>query len=152
LRLAGIWPESALDCNNAAWALVREPVRPEAIYQRGLRLAETACRLVPFSGSYLNTRGVAEYRLGRVAEALATLRQSNALNQGKEPADLAFLVMAHEHLGQSAEARAMLDRLRDVIHQAAPDLTQSDVRRALLAEAEALVLYDPLFPGDPFAP
>src|SRR5262249_19521323 len=32
LKLAGTWPESALNCNDAAWALVREPGLPDASY------------------------------------------------------------------------------------------------------------------------
>jgi WD40 repeat protein len=47
LKLAGTWSKSALDCNNAAWPLVREPGRPGADHQRGLRLARAACRLEP---------------------------------------------------------------------------------------------------------
>ena len=69
----------------------------------------------------------------------------------------------------------MLDRLRDVMCQAGSDRGQvaedpvtpvvdaepppaGSVRgqvaedRAFLAEAEAVVLYDPIFPADPFAP
>jgi len=152
LKLAGTWPESAGACNEAGWALVRDPGRPEAIYQRGLRLAKAACRLEPDDAIYLNTLGVAQYRAGSVAEALETLTQSNALNEKKEPADLAFLAMAHQRLGHPAEARVMLDRLRTVMRQASPDMTQIDEARAFLAEAEAVVLYDPIFPADPFAP
>jgi hypothetical protein len=52
-----------------------------------------------------------------VPEALVTLKRSNALNQGKMPDDLAFLAMAHQRLGQTAEARAMLGRLSDLMRQ-----------------------------------
>ena len=47
LKLAGTWPESADQCGNSGWSLVRDPGRPEADYQRGLRLAKAACRLEP---------------------------------------------------------------------------------------------------------
>jgi hypothetical protein len=87
-----------------------------------------------------------------VPEALATLTRSNALNKGKMPADLAFLAMAHQRLGQTAEARALLDRLRDLMRQEEFAGGQGDQGRAFLAEAEVVVLYDPLFPADPFAP
>jgi hypothetical protein len=86
-----------------------------------------------------------------VPEALATLTRSNALRQGKAPEDLAFLAMAHQRLGQVAEARAMLDRLRDVMRQERFVGGQGDQGRAFLAEAEELGLYDPIFPADPFS-
>ena len=47
----------------------------------------------------LNTLGVAQYRCGLVAEALATLTRSNDLNKEKEPADLAFLALAQQPPG-----------------------------------------------------
>ena len=115
LKLAGTWPESADQCNNAGWALVRDPGRPEADYQRGLRLARAACRLEPENGAFLNTLGVAQYRCGLMAEALATLTRSNDLNKQKEPSDLAFLALAQHRLGQSEQARATLGRLREVM-------------------------------------
>jgi len=153
LKLAGTWTESAEDCNLASWVLVRAPGRPESIYERGLRLARAACRLEPDNATYLNTLGVAHFRAGTVAEALATLTRSNALNREKEPADLAFLAMAHQRLGHPAEARAMLDRLRDMMLLFwGRDANQVAENRAFLAEAEAVVLYDPIFPADPFAP
>ena len=47
----------------------------------------------------------------------------------------------------------MLDRLRDVMRQrGASTSSQAAENRAFLAEAEAVVLYDPIFPADPFAP
>ena len=115
LKLAGTWPESASECNDAGWALVRDPGRPEADYQRGLRLAKAACRLEPENGAFLNTLGVAQYRCGLMAEALATLTRSNDLNKEKEPADLAFLALAQHRLGQSEKARDTLGRLREVM-------------------------------------
>ena len=45
----------------------------------------------------------------------------------------------------------MLDRLRNVMGQG-PNISQSAENLAYLAEAAAVVLYDPIFPGDPFAP
>jgi tetratricopeptide (TPR) repeat protein len=155
LKLAGTWSESSEACNQAACLLILKSGQPSASYDRGLRLARAACRLEPDNGNYLNTLGIAEYRAGLVAEALATLTRSNVLNQGKVPDDLAFLAMAHQVLGQTAEARAMLDvlrdRLRDLIRQGGIFASQGDQGRALLAEAEVVVLYDPIFPADPFA-
>ncbi len=58
-----------------------EPGQTGRDYQRGLRLARAACRLEPENFAFLNTLGVAQYRCGLLAEALATLTRSNDRNQ-----------------------------------------------------------------------
>jgi tetratricopeptide (TPR) repeat protein len=149
LKLVGTWPESALECNNVAWSLVRDPGQPESTHRRALRLAETAGRLEPDNGSFLNTLGVAQYRNGLLAEALATLTRSNDLNKGQEPTDLAFLALAQHRLGQSEKARTTLGRLRELMKN--PRLADDQESQAFLHEAETIEL-DRLFPADPFAP
>ena len=111
LKMAETWPESAEECNNAGWALVVAPGLPDTSYQRGLRLAKAARRLDPENGAFLNTLGVGQYRCGLIAEALATLTRSKALNHEKEPSDLAFLALAQHRLGQTEKARETLARL-----------------------------------------
>jgi hypothetical protein len=152
LKLAETWIESAEQCNAAGWALVRDPGRPLAIYERGLRLAEAACQLEPETAAYL-TLGVAQYRAGLMAESLATLTRSSSLQFESKPEYLAFLAMTHHRLGHSEDARALLDRLRNRIRQSRV-LTagQAVENRAFLAEAEAVILFDPIFPANPFAP
>jgi WD40 repeat protein len=151
LKLAQSWGEASEDCHRAAVLLILKPGQPAASYERGLRLARAACRAEPGVGKFRSTLGIAEYRAGLVPEALATLTRSNALNQGKRTEDLAFVAMAHQRLGQIAEARVMLDRLRDLMRQREFAGDQGDYGRAFLAEAEVVVLYDPVFPGDPFS-
>jgi hypothetical protein len=73
-------------------------------------------------------------------------------NEGKAPEDLAFLGMAHQRPGQTAEARAMLVRLSELMRQVALAGVQGDQCRVFLAEAEALVVCDPVFPADAFSP
>ncbi len=150
VKLVGTWAESANadEYNNHAWPLVRDPGRPEADYQRGLRLAQSACRLEPDNGTYLNTLGLAQYRAGLMAEALATLTRSNDLNKQNEPADLAILALAQQRLGQSDKARATLDRLREVMKD--PRRVGNAEAQAFLHEAETIEL-DQVFPADPFA-
>ncbi|MGP0063316.1 MAG: hypothetical protein ACLQGP_06895 [Isosphaeraceae bacterium] len=149
LKLAGTWPESAEEFNNVAWPLVSAPGRPEAQYRRGLRLARAACRLEPENGAVLNTLGVAQYRCGLMAEALASLTRSNERNQGREPSDLALLALAQHFLGQSEKARFTLGRLRKVLKN--PQLAGDPEALAFLREAETIEL-DQVFPADPFAP
>jgi hypothetical protein len=149
LKLAGTWSESAEECNNAGWALVREPGQSDATYQRGLRLAKAACRLEPENGAFLNTLGVAQYRCGLMAEALATLTRTSAMNEEKEPSDLAFLALAQHRLGQSEKAHDTLARLRKVMKD--PQQAGGQEARAFLSEA-GTIEFDRVFPADPFAP
>ncbi len=148
LKLAETWLESANDCNNAAWPLVSKPGQPDGNYQRGLQLARAACRLDPENVNFLNTLGVAQYRCGLMAVALATLTRTNAMNEEKEPADLAFLALAQHRLGQSEEARTTLVRLREVMKD--PKHPGNPEAKTFLREAEAIDL-NRVFPADPFA-
>jgi WD40 repeat protein/tRNA A-37 threonylcarbamoyl transferase component Bud32 len=154
LALAETWRESAVDLNDASFALVKLPDRPEADFRRGLRMAEEAGRLEPeSSGNYpafLNTLGVAQYRTGQYREALATLKRSNQLQGNREPADLAFLAMTRHRLGQAEAARATLERLREVMK----DLKAADnaENQGFLREAEREILSSPVLPDDVFAP
>jgi hypothetical protein len=72
-------------------------------------------------------------------------------DEGKAPEDLAFQATAHQRLGQAAEARAMLDRLRELMRQVVLAGGQGDQGRAFLAEADAAVVYDPIFLADTFS-
>ncbi len=149
LKLVGTWSESGSECNDAGWALVRDPGRPEPDYQRGLRLAKAASRLEPENGDHLNTLGVAQYRCGLMAEVRATLTRSNALNKRREPSDLAFLALAQHRQGQSEKVRSTLSRLRDVMKN--PERADDQEAQAFLREAETIEL-DQAFPADPFTP
>jgi hypothetical protein len=150
-ELATTWAESgsAQQYNGAGWFLVRDPGRPDAIYRRGLRLAEAASRIQPGNGDLLNTLGVAQYRCGLMAEALATLTRSNELNHQNQPSDLAFLALAQHRLGLSDPARETLSRLRAVMKD--PYQAGNAESQAFLREAETIEL-DRVFPADPFAP
>ena len=152
LKLAETWSAWSWDCNVAACLLILKPGQPTASYERGLRLAKAASRLEPDNGNLLNTLGIAQYCAGLVPEVLATLTRSNALNMGKMPEDLAFLAMTHQRLGQTVEARAMLDRLREPMPERVRRRSRRSGPGVLLAEAEVVVLYDSIFPADPFAP
>ena len=148
VKLAETWPESANECNNAAWALVSKPGQPEANFQRGLRLARAACRIEPENFAFLNTLGVAQYRSGLFAEALVTLTRTNAKNREADPYDLAFLALAQHRLGQTDKARDTLRRLREVMKD--PRRAGDQEEKAFLHEAETIALNGG-FPADPFA-
>ena len=148
LKLAKTRSESAEYCNIVGWRMVRNPGQPDAIYLRGLRLAEAACRLEPENGLFLNTLGIGQYRTGRIAEALATLTRSNDLNKQEEPGDLAFLALAQHRLGQSEKARFTLGRLREVMKDSR--WAENNEAQAFVREAELIDL-DRVFPANPFA-
>jgi tetratricopeptide (TPR) repeat protein len=138
--------------NDAAWACVmaacEEPNLGETV-----RLAEFAVNKSP-SSNHLKTLGAALYRAGRFAEAVRRLDEGIQKRAGQSgEADCVFLAMAHHRLGHHDEARRWLDRFRD----RSPNLDRSAFWdefeiRLLRAEAETVVLWDPIFPVDPFAP
>ena len=67
-------------------------------------------------------------------------------------ADWVFLAMAQHRLGHHDEARRWLDRFRDSgsLFDTQRFWSQLEIR-LLRTEAEAAVLWDPIFPADPFA-
>jgi WD40 repeat protein len=103
--------------NAAAWAVVCYPGATADAHRLALRQAEAACRLSPDTGLYLTTLGVAQYRVGKYAEALATLTRADQINakerDGATRADLIFLALTHDKLGHREEAHAAIARLRD---------------------------------------
>src|SRR5262245_47384741 len=126
--------------NNTAWFVVREREGTPEAYARALQQAEAAVQAAPQNGAYLNTLGVAQYRVGRYADALNTLTKSeklNARNAGSLPADLAFIAMAQYRLGRKDEALATLDRLREAM-KGLPTLRDRESRQ-FLGEAEELL-------------
>jgi tetratricopeptide (TPR) repeat protein len=101
---------SAQALNGVAWDLVTG-----AVYlrdpERAVSLARKAVALAPSQANFLNTLGIAVYRTGRYADAIATLEQSLAANGGKLAAfDLFFVAMARHRLGERVQARDSFDR------------------------------------------
>jgi serine/threonine protein kinase/WD40 repeat protein len=91
-------------CNNYAWILANatgSSRNPE----RALALARRSVELAPTQAMYINTLGVAQYRAGRYAEAIATLDRSLATGYGASDGhDLFFQAMAHWHLDHKPQA------------------------------------------------
>ena len=151
LAVAGTWKEDAVGLNNASWEIVKSQRRSRADYDRALRWIEAACRLEPENGAFLNTLGLAQYRVEQYAKALSTLTRSNQLNGNRQPTDLAFLAMALHRLGQTDASRATLDHLRGVMRDS--QATASAENQAFLREAELLFFRPPaVLPADVFAP
>jgi eukaryotic-like serine/threonine-protein kinase len=102
----------------------------------------------------LNTLGAVLYRAGRFQEAIQRLEEAKtARKDADEPLDWPFLALAHHRLGHREEARRWLEKLR--IRRPSTDPRRLWVEleiRLLSREAEVVILFDPIFPADPFAP
>jgi tetratricopeptide (TPR) repeat protein len=134
--------------NNRAWMLANGPASLRDL-EWALELARKNVAQAPGVANYLNTLGVAQYRVGQFAEAVASLEKSMAI-EGEGPYNLLFLTMARSRLGQVDRARADFGRAmrgwRDVI-VSDPELH--------VFQAEAQALLDgpaPELPDDVFAP
>jgi predicted Zn-dependent protease len=147
LALARSFPLSAHPLIQASWSVVREAGRGAAAYRDALNRARVACQLQHEKGYGLETLGMAHYRVGQYAEALDALERYTALGR-ENPAFLAFYAMAKHGLGEEVQARAALGRLREQMNTYF-SYNSEDV--GFLHEAEAVILYDPIFPADPFA-
>jgi predicted Zn-dependent protease len=134
----------------AAWACTIAPGAP-ADPGVPLRLAEVAVKDERFKAVALITLGAALYRAGRYKDALGRLEEAMKA-RGESAAGWAFLAMAHHRLGQREEARRWLNRLRNHVSSGRADEFWQDLEvRLLQSEAEAVILYDPAFPDDPFS-
>ncbi len=139
---------------NVAWICVLGPdslADPEV----PVRLAERALKLAPATArpAYLNTLGAALYRARRFEESIRRLEESIRERGGESlPQDWVFLALAHHQLGHRAEALRWLDRFRTYKPNEKPVAFWDELEiRLLRNEAEAVILYDPVFPADPFA-
>jgi len=121
-----------------------------------IRLAEVAVQgATETAQTYdLASLGVALYRAGRFDDAIRRFEQSIRLRGAvsDDEDDWAYLAMTHHRLRHRDEARRWLDRLRN--RQPSADTTEFwyELEVGLLrSEAEAVIVYDPVFPADPFA-
>jgi WD40 repeat protein len=140
LELCGRFHDEPERFDRASRNVVRYPAAPPALVRKALGWAQTACALAPDKGACLTALGIAQYRMGQYAEALATLGRAEKLNQAnpsKQPADIAFQAMAHQRLGHTVEAQAALNRLRDLMKS--PPHSMHEEALAFLAEAETLI-------------
>jgi WD40 repeat protein/tetratricopeptide (TPR) repeat protein len=103
------------------------------------------------------------YRAGRYQEALKRLQ---TVSYEYSARDSVLMAMIHSRLGNARQARRMLaiaDQWISKADRSHPSsegrnerphwhsLIQQHTTRLLRSEAEALIVYDPLFPADPFA-
>jgi WD40 repeat protein/serine/threonine protein kinase len=148
-------PMAPTDSEAVAWLCSLGPYTI-ADRESPIRLAEAAVRDATESQKpgLLNTLGAALYRAGRYDEAIRRLEEAMQARPGGQgnAADWLLLAMAHHRLGHRDLARRWLERLADYRASEDPRMFSYDLDiRLLRCEAEALILYDPVFPDDPFA-
>jgi Tfp pilus assembly protein PilF len=132
-------PDQSSLHNSLAWAYVTAPP-PLRDSAKALTHARSAVRLSPENATHHNTLGVALYRLGRHREAVIELETSLAATSRElAPFDLFFLAMCHVHLGDTARARADLERARRLQAEAPLPAGYAEEIQAFRAEAEALL-------------
>jgi len=140
--------------NEVAWWCVLAP-GVVADPEDPVRLAELAVKGFAAGQKHyaLNTLGAALYRAGRFEYAIRRLEEGIRLgNRESFPQDCVFLAMAHHRLGHRDEAHRWLDRLRNRQPSTDPNQFWDELQiRLLRSEAEAVILYDPVFPANPFA-
>jgi WD40 repeat protein/serine/threonine protein kinase/Flp pilus assembly protein TadD len=131
---------------------------PEGTVDPGvpIRLAEAAVRGATETATKANcltTLGAALYRAGRFNEAIRRLEEGVRLRGGvSQGNEWVFLAMAHHRLGHRDLARRWLERLPEHQPSADPAEFWHELEfRLLRSEAEAVIVYDPVFPADPFA-
>jgi WD40 repeat protein/tRNA A-37 threonylcarbamoyl transferase component Bud32 len=146
------YPESAYQLNYASWEVICKPGADTASYRLALRQAEAACQLLQSHSSYgscLNTLGLAQYRVGKYQEAVATLTQSYKLNSGASrgpfPSNLASLAMAQNRLDLKDQARKTFGHLLEIMKQ--PRWSKDAESQGFLLEAEAVLGKEKQDPG-----
>jgi WD40 repeat protein len=120
LQVARSHSETPIQLNEAARKVVKIRGAGKEAYAQAQRQAEAAVIRAPDNWLFLNTLGAAEFRAGRYLHALGALTRSEQLNATKEGphrVNLAFLAMTQHQLGKKDEAKATLDRLREVMKQ-----------------------------------
>jgi WD40 repeat protein len=138
-------PDRALFWNELArlYVVAPEPLRDA---RAAVPLAEKAVQLQSGAWGYVNTLGIAYYRAGRYAEALAALEKSLAGGSGEaDAADLYFLALCHHRLGDANRARDCLRRAVAWQEAKAKRLTEeeADELRVFRVEAEAAIARPP---------
>ncbi len=141
IAIAGRRTENASRIYEAAWLTIVRPVGSAEDNALALRRLEAACRVAADDperlADYRDALALALYRVGRPAEALATLGETDRSRPGRPPSPpaLAVTALANQGLGREAEAREALEKLRSFVKSGAWASNQDAV--GFLQEAEA---------------
>lgn len=134
--------QDAQKLNDESWDVVRSSTGEPNAYKEALNKAEKAVSLEPNDLNILNTLGVAQYRLGDYEKGLETLTrcEKSRADDHLEPApeNVAFIAMSLHKLDRKDEAKAALERLRDLCKE--ERFAEDQEAQAFLAEAEKLIV------------
>ena len=98
----------------------------------------------------LLTRGLLLYREGRYEDTVRRLEEALKIRDNRGATfekEWAPLALAHHRLGHRDEARRLTTLLREAKFSGLRTIQLMPLKQ----EAEAVILYDPMFPADPFA-
>jgi tetratricopeptide (TPR) repeat protein len=134
-QVAAKYPDEPLRVHALAWFLTDCPATQFRDTQRAVELAKKALQLVPLSGRYWGTLGIAQYRAGQWRDAMTSVKRSMELSSGGDSRHWFCLAMAHWQVGDKEEARKWYERA--VEWMAKNNRMSSELRRY---HAEAAVL------------
>lgn len=96
---AKLEPITPRDVNNLAWRMLTGP-KSQRMPDRGYQLIQKSYSSLEKDATFLNTIGIASFRVGKYQEALEILSKSLAMGNGESDAfDLYFICMCHAQLG-----------------------------------------------------
>jgi len=124
-----------------AWFLADAPDARWRNPHRALELAQKAVAAAPTNADYWATLGVARYRAGKPAEALAALEQAMRLRDAACTDEQFLLAMIHQRLGAADKARQCFNRA--VRHMEANQPGSEWLRRLRAEAAASLGLPEP---------
>jgi serine/threonine protein kinase/tetratricopeptide (TPR) repeat protein len=163
-------PGATTDPTTARLAVLPLLLRPDALRDAGAidPAMATVLSLAPAQANRYTrlAQGLYEYRAGRPGSAVELLRRLPLPTRTNNDASYfatarLVLAMAYQQTGRRAEALRELQEVRNAVETSGFDpWREGDLPpfwfdwlrlRILLSEAEGLILYDPIFPADPFA-
>jgi tetratricopeptide (TPR) repeat protein len=110
-------------------------------YKAALEKAQKANGWEPKDPAVFTVLGAAQYRVGSYEDALKILANSDRMlsDAGEDPdlSNVAFTAMSLHRLARVEEAKAALERLRNLCKE--EDFAEDEEAQALLAEAEKLI-------------
>jgi len=135
-RLANDFPEEADHSRQFARYLVFSPIANLRDPERAVAAARHAVDLAPTNANFWNTLGLAQYRAGRSADAIASLQKSVELRGQPSVADGLGLSLSFAQAGNLVQAREWYDRTESRLKDQRS--ISSDVRRLRNEAADVL--------------
>jgi serine/threonine protein kinase/WD40 repeat protein len=111
-----------------------------AAYRQALRRCRMIVEDSPWNDMALFWLGVAQYRTGDYSGAINTLKQCAQLQKETAAWSALMMALAHQHLGNSAQAKKYLEMARPAVSTASDSDNMTLFLRELLREAQFLIV------------